>query len=481
MYSELLKLCGYEPEEIEKERPRINRAFQIMEIGPEDIKKAEERINKYIWVDSLGMRKILGIYMKDMIDLVLAEDEGRKTVYTSYPPVREISALTALSSDKVVGACPEVLIITVMGFIFDKLIPYLEMAESLILKRGSAFCSLLQARMGAIAKGLIPKPSLLIPSGTHCDQSPKTDEMIHEMFGAPVAYTDCPWDESKDEYPVVSPRRVEYFAKEMEAAAGKFAEMAGIKLTQEIVEGVIARQVELNTAWEELLWTTLIDPMPLDRYNRDLAFNVVGMSCRHCVNEGVEAMHILRDEVQKRIDEGFGVNPKGSPRVWLLVANMSDPRITGMMEGLGMQLPLGLDILPDELRYVSNYDNFWERRADINLRIGSRRSATAYCKQIISVCREFQMDGLIMQYHVPCRMYDIFPPMLREMARKEMGIPVLLMEGNWFETRDYNAEGYRTKLESFAEIVKVYADKMRPTRKPMRKATAKDFKWFSSK
>jgi hypothetical protein len=139
-----------------------------MEIGPADIKRAEARINRYIWVESAGMLRILGIYMKDMIDLVLAEEEGKKTVYTSYPPVREITALAALSSDNVVGACPEVLVITVMGFIFDKLNPYLEIAESLILKRGASFCSLLQARMGAIASGLIPQPSLLIPSGLLC-------------------------------------------------------------------------------------------------------------------------------------------------------------------------------------------------------------------------------------------------------------------------------------------------------------------------
>jgi benzoyl-CoA reductase/2-hydroxyglutaryl-CoA dehydratase subunit BcrC/BadD/HgdB len=481
MYSELLKLCGYQLDEIKSEKSRIERAFKIMEIGPEDIQRAEKRISRYIWVDSSGMRRVLGIYMKDMIDLVLAEVEGKKTVYTSYPPIREITALAALSSDNVVGACPEVLVITVMGFIFGKLNPYLELAESLVLKRGYTFCSLLQARMGAIAKGLIPKPTLLIPSGLLCDQAPKTDEMLHEMYGSSSAYIDCVWDEGKDEYPVVSPRRVKYLAKEMEAAAHDFANMAGFALTEERVQDVISQQVTLNTAWEKLLWKTFADPMPLNRFNRDLAFNVAGMSCRHCVEEGPEVMEILQDDVQQRIDDGFGINPKGSPRVWLLVSNMYDPSITAVIEELGMQLPLGLDILPDELRYVSNYDNFWEQRADINLRIGSRRSATAYCKQILSACREFQLDGIILIYHVPCRMYDIFPPMLKHMAKKELGIPILLMEGNWFESRDYTAEGYRTKLESFAEIVKGYASKMKPTRKSLKKPTSEDFKWFSAK
>lgn len=481
MYSEFLKLCGYEPEEIEQERPRINRAFEIMEIRPEDIKRAEERLREYVWVESLGMRKILGIWLKDMIDLVLAKEEGKETVYTSYPPIREIAAITAIASDNVVGACPESLTTVVMGFIFDKLNPYLEEAESLMLKPGLAFCSLLKARMGAIAKGLIPVPSLTIPSGLLCDQAPKTDEILHEMYGFPVAYVDTIWDEAKDEYPVVSPRRVRYLAKEIENAVKKFIEITANELSDERVREIIRLYAQLDAAWHRLVWKTFVDPMPLSRVDRFLAFNIPTSCNRHGMNEGVEALSILGDEVEKRIGDGFGVVPKGSPRVWLLVPNMSDPRIAKLMEGLGMAIPVGLEILPEELRYVASYDKLWEQRADINLRIGSRRSAIAYCKQIISACREFQLDGLIMQYHVPCHMYDIFPLKLKDMVQKELGIPVLLLEGDWFETRDYSAEGYRTRLESFAEMVKAFAEKMRPTRTPIRMLKDEDLKWFSAK
>lgn len=481
MYSELLKLCGYGPEEIEKERPRINRAFEIMEIGPEDIKRAEERLRKYVWVESLGMRKILGIWMKDMIDLVLAKEEGKKTVYTSYPPMREIAAITATASDNVVGVCPEALITMVMGFIFDKLNPYLEKAESLMLRHGLAFCSLLKARMGGIAEGLIPVPSLTIPSGLLCDQAPKTDEMLHEMYGFPAAYVDTTWDEAEDEYPVVSPRRVRYLAKEMENAVNKFGEITGSELSDERVREIIGLYTKLDAAWQRVVWRTFVDPMPLSRVDRFLAFNIPGACNRHGMNEGVEALNILGDEVQKRIDDEFGIVPKGSPRVWLLIPNMSDPRIAKLIEGLGMAIPVGLEILPEELRYVASYNKLWEQRADINLRIGSRRSAIAYCKQIISACREFQLDGLIMQYHVACHMYDIFPLKLKEMAQKELGIPVLLLEGDWYETRDYSAEGYRTRLESFAEMVKAFAEKMKPTRTPIRMLKDGDLKWFSAK
>ena len=219
MYSDLFTLCDYKPEELKQEKPRIERAFEIMGIESSDINRAVERLHKYIWVESLGMRKILGIWMKDMIDLVLANEEGRKTVYTSYPAIREVAAITSISSEKMVGACPDALLNVVMGMIFGKLNPYLEEAESLVLKTGLAFCSLLKTRMGAISKGLIPKPALTIPSGLICDQAPKTDEVLHEMFDINVAYIDTPWDEAENEYPVVNPRRVKYLAKELKNAS----------------------------------------------------------------------------------------------------------------------------------------------------------------------------------------------------------------------------------------------------------------------
>jgi len=87
VYSELFKLCGFEPEEIERERPRIDRAFQKLEIGPKDIARGEERLRKYFDVELLGVRKLMGIWLKILIDLVLAREEGKKLIYPSFPPL----------------------------------------------------------------------------------------------------------------------------------------------------------------------------------------------------------------------------------------------------------------------------------------------------------------------------------------------------------------------------------------------------------
>ena len=53
-YDELLKLCAFEPEKIEKERPRIDKTFQKLGLTAEDMKNAEERVKQYFDLELTG-------------------------------------------------------------------------------------------------------------------------------------------------------------------------------------------------------------------------------------------------------------------------------------------------------------------------------------------------------------------------------------------------------------------------------------------
>ena len=58
-YDELLKLCGFEDDEIKKQKPRIDQVFQRLELGPEDMKTAERWVRQNHVVELLGARKLL--------------------------------------------------------------------------------------------------------------------------------------------------------------------------------------------------------------------------------------------------------------------------------------------------------------------------------------------------------------------------------------------------------------------------------------
>jgi len=216
MDSDFLSLCGFEPEEIKKEERRIERAFSLIEIEDEDIDRAKVKIKKYLDMELLGMRKVLGLWLKELVDMMLAREEGKKVVYVSYPPIPQMVAALALTSDDIYCASPDIVLSNTLNLMFDKIIPVLETAEQNGLGPGLAFCSYLQTRFGAIVKGIIPRPDLLIPSCFLCDLTPATDQLLHELYDIPVAYIDNLIDEKGERWPDdINPRKVKYFSIEM--------------------------------------------------------------------------------------------------------------------------------------------------------------------------------------------------------------------------------------------------------------------------
>jgi len=86
-YDELFKLCGFEDEEIAVERPRIEASFERLGIGPEDTERADSWVRQNHDVSLEGVRKLLGAWLKELIDLVLSRDDGKKIVYFGFPAI----------------------------------------------------------------------------------------------------------------------------------------------------------------------------------------------------------------------------------------------------------------------------------------------------------------------------------------------------------------------------------------------------------
>ena len=58
-------MCGYEESEIASELPRIRKVFSRIEIGDEDIKQARDRLFMYYDMELLGVKKIMGLFLKE--------------------------------------------------------------------------------------------------------------------------------------------------------------------------------------------------------------------------------------------------------------------------------------------------------------------------------------------------------------------------------------------------------------------------------
>src|SRR4030042_151403 len=200
-YADLLELCGFEPEEMKKDTRRIETVFQRLELGPEDMKRADSWVKENHDVTLSGVRKILGLWLKELFDLVLAKDEGKKIVYYGFPTIAGPAAVIASASEDVYCACPDAILCYTMGQIFNKMTPILEAGEENGLPPGHSLCSLQQIRVGGMVKGIIPVADMVTTSSYNCDMGSKADELLHQKYGHPTIYVDGSMDSQWGEWP----------------------------------------------------------------------------------------------------------------------------------------------------------------------------------------------------------------------------------------------------------------------------------------
>ena len=72
---------------------------------------------------------------------------------------------------------------------------------------------------------------------------------------------------------------------------------------------------------------------------------------------------------------------------------------------------------------------------------------------IIEGCKKLNVDGVLDRFHVGCRVVAGDALIIEEAVKKELGIPVLLLEWENFDPRVYNHEQYKRRLEVFKAMM----------------------------
>ena len=460
---ELLELCGFEPAEIKAELPRVQKVFNMFGLTQEDIERGKERILKYWEPELVGLRKIRGLAIRELVDVILGREENKITLCGSLPSATtDILNAASFHSDKVVATYPDVLVLLIFGFIFDKLEPFLETAEKHALRPGGAHCSLLQVRLGLNILGLYPKCDLLMSMGSLCDALPKTDEVLNLYFNIPVQYINCCQDRGADWEDMY--RSKDFYVNEIRKAKNRVSEVVGFEVTNDMVND--ARKIRRDAAIYATKMYELVlnsDPTPISaasmQYIRVLRALPLGRRNQEAMNA---ANKLLFQEVEERVKRGVGVTPKGAPRVlYGPLVSLSDPSIVHMIEQLGVAIPVTEDtiLVPDGALAPQMDDRGrgtdpWERVAYALLQRSIEASCPMRIKSISGAIKRYRLDGALIMFHYSCRYFAGDPLILKDAVQKEAGVPVMVLEADLYDPRFYTAEQMRTRLEAFAEMLK---------------------------
>jgi hypothetical protein len=456
-YDKLFGLCGFESAEIEEERSRIEATFEKLTIGPEDMDQAETRVRQYHDVSLEGVRKLLGAWLKELIDLVLAREEGKKIVYYGFPAILGPGLMLSASSEDVFVSAPDMVLDHTMGQIFNKLTPILEAGEAHGLPPGHALCSLWQAKVGGIAKGMIPVPDFALASSYYCDMGSKADDLVTALYGIPIAYIDGVMDSKWGDYPEYLPERVVYLGSQINQALEKAEKVLGIEILPDAWERSRKESQPFRDNLTRLIEVMKADPVPVSIVELEMLESLSGASTGRGIREGTKAMDILVHELEKRVEAGEGVTEKGAPRVMVRLGHTSDPRVTRLMEETGLAVPLTF-ILGSwggmKVRPKGTYQTPGERIADYEMAAGYYYGTEGQVKFYENAIRIMKLDGFIAQYLYNCRPVATISHIQKKYLEETTGLPVLSLEIDNFDSRAYSADALRTKVETFAEMLK---------------------------
>lgn len=460
-YDKLFKLCSFTPEELETERSRIEKVLARLEIGPEDIDHACEYVKANFEIELKGVQRILGSWLIALIDLVLAKDDGKKIVYFDFPAIFGPQWILKCSSDDVYAASPDTILCNSVGQIFDKLGPIQEVGELNGTPPGHGLCSLWTVKLGALAKGIVPVPDVALASSYFCDMGSKGGDLLNELYGVTIAHVDNTMDFPWGEYPHFSQESVKFFGSEIDEAFKLIEDTIDIKIKPD----AMMKAMEIIMPYQELVGqlAELIssDPQPIRTAAQNMFTPAITASAGRSVQWGMQALRLLVEETRARVDAGFGVVPKGSPRVLVFVPNFSDPGISRMMEDCGLAIsasyvnyypivqPKGYEINP------ADYSSVGEVIAATEMLNGMFHSTFGTAEKFRLVY-EFapEVDGIILQYFYHCRPSGIGSHTNRKYLQETTGVPVLSLESDIWDSRNHNAESMRVRVETFAEMLK---------------------------
>ena len=109
---------------------------------------------------------------------------------------------------------------------------------------------------------------------------------------------------------------------------------------------------------------------------------------------------------------------------------------------------------------LKNYATPGETIADYELATGNVHGTNGILSQFESGAKVMKLDGYIAQYLHNCRPAALGSHSQKKYLEEKTGLPVLSLEIDAFDSRAYNADSLRTKVETFAEMLK--AKKGRP-------------------
>jgi len=300
-------------------------------------------------------------------------------------------------------------------------------------------CSFYRTAIGAAFQGYFPKPDLLISTSYLCDGTVKSFHNLSQYYNCDHLLLDPPHRQDREARDYLASQIEELMEK-----IGKPIDRKRIAHVFELSNKMREYRVKINQLRRNI-------PSPLSGWDA-LGHILIMNFCSPGSRWGVSFYRTLYEEVKQRVRTRGGVVEKERSRL-LWLHHIRPYYKTNIWDCLRQR---GAVIAFEETSHVHweplDPDRPFESLADKIISNFDAGPIERRQRAVLDWVGRYQIDGVIHFSHWGCRQSCGGAHMIKDFLQQE-GVPLLILNGDGADARNYSPEQTRTRLEAFLEML----------------------------
>lgn len=459
IFEKFLRLLEFSESELPEILPRWRNACRLLGLSEEDVRFAcEDWIPRYWDLSLKGVRKCIGAYMRELIEMSrLSEYKalGHKIIYGNTPCHPSCFYANKIAGGgKVHISNPDYLLASIYTTFFNKQLS----GASSCMSQSCAHCGKNCMRADAQRDNLLVHPDVVWNWGLYCNEAPKTEELL-QCVGISdwvCVLTTAPKDvplgthEAECDYPV------DYLAKQLRLAQDEISGITGYKVNEEHIRQASDYYLAYLGKIEELeKLVTKNDPQPISGND----FALFGTMMHATFDTGFEYLNVAIDtvleEVRDRVNRGQGPLPQGAPRLACHFVPYTFPWITNEFMNNGINLTTSILFATASMLKHCQDEDVYRLMAKQWLSNPSAVNMMDEANTVSEMLKDCPTDGVMYGFYSFDRWLGALHKLIIRVVEEKTGIPHYYLEGDFWSDVDIHQKDRVARIKAIANDMKI--------------------------
>lgn len=316
-------------------------------------------------------------------------------------------------------------------------------------------CSYVKVNLGSILKGKdpvarIPAPDLILSCNNICQTVLYWYRVIADIYKIPIIVIDTPFV-----YDNIKPHYVEYVKSQLNSAVEIMEGVAKKQLREDRLRKIVLLSKEAVNLWLKVLLTAAYHPSPITAFDTFIHMGpIVNLRGKKST---VDYYKRLLQEIEWRIKNKIGAIHNEEYRllwdnlpIWFMLKEISSTLVKYNASIIAATFSYAWgEIAPlmDESRPLDSISKAY-------LQVLLNRSTRSKLNTMKKLISDLKIDGVILHSNRSCKPYSLGQIDQRNRIISEIGIPAFLIEADQADSRDFNINQARLRLQAFIEQIK---------------------------